>query len=97
MAFQKSKSLPKTTSIPGRRYGRWKILCVIGTLKNRTIVLAKCACEIGRLVDLNDLRRGKSKSCGCWRSDRMRELHRDHPELWFRCSGSNRPRGRKKI
>jgi len=60
---------------PERRFGRWEVLEKTNERRNSQIMyLCRCECGIERLVDSNSLTRGKSRSCGCLRSDIVSEM-----------------------
>jgi len=60
---------------PERRFGRWEVLKKTSERRNGQIMyLCRCECGIERLVDANSLTRGKSRSCGCLRSDIVSEM-----------------------
>lgn len=60
----------------GQRYGRVLVLEFSHRDKKLRQTKWKCLCDCGKVVILNGktLRSGKSKSCGCYRSDLKREL-----------------------
>jgi hypothetical protein len=55
-----------------RRFGHWTVLAKAGTNRNRYL-LWKCRCECGveKIVTGHTLRNGRSKSCGCWKKQRL--------------------------
>ena len=60
---------------PKRRFGRWEVLEKTSERRNSQIMyLCRCACGKERLVDANSLTRGKSRSCGCLRSDIVSDM-----------------------
>lgn len=91
----------------GDIFGRLQVVAPAGfrTYKSgvrRRLFLCKCSC--GRTVEVvgSLLASGFVKSCGCWRTDRMRELNRKHGDagsklymVWVdirrRCEKPNRP------
>lgn len=64
----------------GRRFHRWT---VIEFAPERSVKYdhwrCRCDCGTDRIVSGAGLRIGKTKSCGCLRSDRMAELNRVNP------------------
>lgn len=54
-------------------FGRWTVL---GKLSGR-VVLCRCSCGTKRIVNVSTLRRGKSRSCGCYRRE-WSTLNRTH-------------------
>lgn len=63
-----------------RRYERWTVLQFPTPLGKHPHVPARCRCGVVRQVGLDDLRSGRSRSCGCLR----RELLRTHGEGGYR-------------
>lgn len=64
--------------LAGRRFGRWTVLRRAQRLTRSESVrwLCRCNCGTERSVHGNNLLSGKTKSCGCYSSDRMKEWHR---------------------
>lgn len=90
----------------GERYGRLTIEDYAG-LNKRHERLYRCMCDCGNesIVVGSDLKRGNTKSCGCYRKDRARECNtihglRNHPlyEVWCkmkaRCENPKNPKYR---
>ena len=67
-----------THDLAGRRFGRWTVLCR-SEKRNlvSTSVLWDCLCDCGtkKAVVSDSLRRGLSKSCGCFVTDTNRTLN----------------------
>lgn len=59
--------------IRGQRFGRWTVIGLGRKHKSRVNWLCLCDCGTRRQVNGTELRRGRSKSCGCL----SRELSRD--------------------
>lgn len=56
--------------LTGEEFGRWKVLEQVDPpdhIKQRTKAYWLCECQCGRqiIVKANNLRTGRSKSCGC--------------------------------
>jgi len=68
-----------TRDVIGERFGRWLVLSNAGRDKNRKS-LCKCVCDCGTtaIVLKENLIRGKTRSCGCWNRDLVKELHKTH-------------------
>ena len=68
----------------GQRFGRWIVVSQANdyiepkTGQHRSRWNCKCDCENVRDVLANDLIRGKSKSCGCYKRQISRECHTKH-------------------
>jgi hypothetical protein len=84
----------------GTKYDRWTIQEKKPSVNGRRYVIAKCDCGNERLVNLQSITRGKSKSCGCLNNERIADLNKSHqssktPEyiIWkamkARCKNSN--------
>ena len=58
--------MSKKIDLTGQRFGRLIVLCEDGRT-NGSMVKWKCQCDCGDIVSVsgNDLRSGKTKSCGC--------------------------------
>lgn len=59
--------------LTGQAFGRWTVIAYSG--KRWSVPLWECRCECGavRVVLESGLKRGTSKSCGCWARDILRE------------------------
>ena len=60
----------------GKRYGRLVVREILPTAHYRgkylqTRVLCECDCGGTAVVYVNNLRSGNTRSCGCWREERM--------------------------
>jgi len=70
----------KEDSLVGKKFERLTVLSE-APKKNYTAARQwKCLCACGKEVisETNALRRGATKSCGCWRKDRMGNFSRKH-------------------
>lgn len=56
------------------RYGRWTVLDPNGGYRAHDKVPCRCACGTEREVPKYKLTQGRSKSCGCLKSERLRGL-----------------------
>lgn len=64
--------MPKHLSseqIIGTKYGRLTIMSDLGKVTYTRMVEVKCICGVIKVVRLNGLRTGHTKSCGCYNSD----------------------------
>ena len=60
--------------LSGNKYNRWTVIeRVSDSHKNGTFYLCQCACGNRKIINAMDLKRGKSRSCGCLRNERTRE------------------------
>lgn len=57
----------------GSVFGRWRVLALASGGKH-PLYLCRCECGTRRLVHGRNLERGLSRSCGCLRSEILREL-----------------------
>jgi hypothetical protein len=63
----------------GRRFGRWKVLEQGPSSATRIARWwCRCSCGAEALVNGSDLRRGKSRSCGCLVPEAVADSHRTH-------------------
>lgn len=72
----------------GQRFTRWLVLSFKGFGKRRSVVKWNCICDCGnqRVVDGSSLRGGKTKSCGCFRDERVSATKRLRPyESLYHC------------
>jgi len=53
----------------GSKWGRWTIIDHAPKRGKRVYVLCKCECDTVKEIMLGALRSGKTKSCGCYRSE----------------------------
>lgn len=72
--------MPWNKSLTGQRFNR---LVVIGPAPKKSYSQSrqwKCKCDCGKkaVVATNELRRSATRSCGCWRQDRMKVFARKH-------------------
>ena len=61
----------------GSKYDRWTIQ-EESSVNGRRYVIVKCDCGNERLVNLQSIVRGSSKSCGCLNDERIGELNKSH-------------------
>jgi hypothetical protein len=56
----------------GEKRGRWTIL---GEIRKGRFLYYKCQCDCGTLRDVkaNSIHSGRSKSCGCWKSESAKD------------------------
>lgn len=68
----------KLIDLTGKRFGRWTVLerAENQVVAGKTNVFWKCRCECGteRDVNGNALRRGVSRSCGCWQKENVKQI-----------------------
>ena len=64
----------------GSKFDRWTIQEEKSSILGRRYVIAKCDCGNERLVCLQSLIRGASKSCGCLNHERIAELNKSHKQ-----------------
>lgn len=58
--------MPNFIDLAGQEYGRLTVIARAPNIRVRTAWLCKCSCGNTVVVTGNDLRRGKTKSCGCY-------------------------------
>ena len=67
--------------LTGQKFGRLVVLEEAGKDKHRAILWkCQCQCEKGSIVIIygNSLRKGKTKSCGCFNKEKLKETHTKH-------------------
>jgi hypothetical protein len=69
----------------GKVYSYWTVTKKWEKRKNGYYWLCKCICGTERFIQGNDLRRGKSKSCGCKRAEFLIKSRGNHG-----CGGKNK-------
>jgi hypothetical protein len=79
-----------TVDLIGRVFGRWRVLRAIKPRKKHARYIAECSCGVRRVVYAGNLKRGLSKSCGCYNAEQSRvraTRHgmRDHPAYRVWC------------
>jgi len=75
-----SKSIPippRVQDLTGRRFGRWTVLGYAGKKNGSHRWHCRCDCGIERIVAGENLKRGDTKSCGCYHSERVRSSRTD--------------------
>jgi hypothetical protein len=61
--------------LTGQTYGRLTVLERAGSAKHgQALWLCRCQCGKESIVQGSDLRRGQTKSCGCWRVEASRAV-----------------------
>lgn len=69
----------KFIDLTGERFGK---IVVMGRIKKEGSkkTLFKCICDCGKekIFQSDDLRRGKIKSCGCWKSQHMKKIGKEN-------------------
>jgi hypothetical protein len=70
---------PRLADLKGLKFSRWTVLSQSGnTPGGAALWLCACDCGVERSVMGADLRRGKSVSCGCARTERIASLNKSH-------------------
>lgn len=59
--------------LTGKRFGRLTVVKKLPSQNNRSVWLCKCDCGNETEAKLRDLMRGDTKSCGCFKSDKVKE------------------------
>lgn len=62
----------------GQQYGRLKVMARVGTVNGCTVWMCKCNCGAVGFVRAQDIKSGKTQSCGCYHTERNSEAHRIH-------------------
>lgn len=68
----KDRIAKNRTSLEGRKFGRWFAMLATEIRKSQQIMY-ECTCDCGKmkLVSGDSLKRGSSKSCGCWQKEKL--------------------------
>ena len=79
---------PRRIDLAGQKFGRWSVLHYQGYI--RGMALWRCRCECGNEADVprNNLRSGKSISCGCYRAEDLSIRIKTHGASGYK--GKNR-------
>ena len=64
--------------ITGERFGRLLVIMEAGHKGKQSLWLCKCDCGNNVLTDIYTLKKGKTKSCGCYQKDVIGGLKRTH-------------------
>ena len=60
------------------KYGRWTVLNKVGQQGHGFMLKCRCDCGTERIVNFQHLKRGTSKSCGCFRKEKTSEIMSTH-------------------
>lgn len=65
--------MPKMATLVDHKFGKLTVLEEIPERNNSLRILYKCRCDCGniKIVDANNLRLGKTQSCGCFRKTKQ--------------------------
>jgi hypothetical protein len=68
----------ESENIIGKKYGRWTV--VEFAYRKNYLVYYNCRCECGsiRVVNLDNLKSGKTYSCGCYNKERASKTKKEH-------------------
>lgn len=78
----------KLLDLTGQRFGRLSVIGFAGKAKNgHSKWLCRCDCGNEVTISYEALKRGDSKSCGCYRTERMGNVARDHGQKGTRLYG----------
>lgn len=64
----------KIIDLSGKEFNRLKVIEYVGKDK-RNEAIWKCECKCGKIINVRSsfLKSGHTKSCGCWRKDKMKQ------------------------
>lgn len=67
------------TDLTGQRFDRWTVLGIAPHERCEPIRWV-CECDCGSVKEVlgSELKRGGSKSCGCYKSEKLADVHRIH-------------------
>jgi hypothetical protein len=85
----------KRLDLVGQRFGRLTVISDVGNRHHESLWECICDCGNTTLVICNNLRRGTTKSCGCYMKERTRDVSTTHGQsrvglttLVYMCWGS---------
>lgn len=64
--------MTKRVEIAGQKFNRWQVISYTGNRQGHSFYLCRCDCGTTKEVSGNYLRRGSSKSCGCYDAELKR-------------------------
>ena len=67
----------KRIELTGQKLNRWTVLAYVRNHQNHSLYLCRCDCGTEKEVSGSYLRRGSSKSCGCYDADMKKERSRN--------------------
>jgi hypothetical protein len=70
--------MPKVKDLTGRVFGRLTVLKFDGLRNHNAMWLCACACGKTKVLTRPNLLSGRTQSCGCFKSERNRELKTTH-------------------
>jgi hypothetical protein len=73
-------------------FGNWTVIRHVPSMGGIAHVLCRCACGTERNVQLNRIRRGASKSCGCWRIKQPQESAKRSLYREYKCHAARKNR-----
>lgn len=73
------RSQPRRLDISGQVFGRLRVIEFVGTNKHRLATwLCRCECGAFLVTTSTSLRSGRTSSCGCFKRDKLSEIHKKH-------------------
>lgn len=86
MKFNEKPTYKEFIDIEGKQFNRWLVLGYIGKPENGSHHLWQCECQCKnktiKISSSSSLRRGDSKSCGCYRNEKSRERLLKHGKTY---------------
>jgi len=70
--------VPSFIDLTGQQFNRWFTIERAADQGKQTAYLCRCSCGTLRVVAANNLKTGKSESCGCLAAERAAEAHTTH-------------------
>ena len=74
-------------SIIGRRFGRYVVIDRLELIGTNRMLFCRCDCGAEKSASYSSLVSGRTKSCGCLRSEKSRETHRKHGHAGYNSNG----------
>lgn len=67
--------------LTGQEFGKLKVLSMAGRNNHRNVTwVCACSCGVQTIVSSRSLISGRTKSCGCFQIERMRQIRTSHGE-----------------
>ena len=64
-------------NLKGQKFGRLTVLYRTNPINNTSGVCWKCQCDCGNILTVraNSLKTGNTKSCGCYKKEKISQVH----------------------
>ena len=72
---------PLNAPVTGQIFGRLTAIAEAPKRDGYRFIVCRCECGKEKTIALGALRKGATRSCGCFRADRLREVHTKHGHI----------------